>query len=199
MGYIFPRRIKDTMAGLTTTTTISTYVGNDESKQKAQEELVRKQEREKILQETRQPWFCPKCGLIMSKRQDSKYWYRYGKCMDCVLLEEDQLKLKGEYSQKISDVSIANMRAFLEDSKKAIQEYLDNLTGEWKVAREDGSVEIVKSDPTKERKVFQDELDYITKQLMILDAETPEEEAELLAKFDKELQELNEVKNDETV
>ena len=188
MGYIYPRRIKDTMAGINTVTSISTYVADEETKKAIEGESNRKQEREKILQEARQPWFCPKCGHIMSKRQDSKYWYRYGKCMDCVLLEEDELKLKGEFKEKVFEVSIQNFRRFLEDSKLAIEEYMSTLTGEWKVAREDGTVEIVKSDPEKERKMLKDELDYINNQLMILNSQTPEEEAELLEKFTEEVE-----------
>lgn len=188
MGYIFPRRVKDTMLGMTTTTTVSTYVADEETKKLAEIEANKKIARENALKEARQPWFCPSCNKIMSHRLDSKYWYRYGKCMNCVLAEEDASKLSGEYKEKIETMSMANMRAFLNDSKIAIEEYLSTLTGEWKVAREDGSVEIVKSDPEKERKVFEEELDYINKQLMILDAKTPEEEAELIERFNKELE-----------
>ncbi len=35
---------------------------------------------------------------------------------------------------------------------------------------------------------YKKELDYINKQLMILDAKTPEEEAELIERFNKELE-----------
>lgn len=55
------------------------------------------------LDTAKTPWFCPVCEKSMPHKIDTKFWRIRGKCMDCVIKEETEMKrlgLYGEYEKK---------------------------------------------------------------------------------------------------
>ena len=60
------------------------------------------------------PWFCPQCDKAMGHRFDIKFWGLRGKCMDCVIKEETEMRRLGtwkEYEErKIKENYIASLK-----------------------------------------------------------------------------------------
>jgi hypothetical protein len=51
------------------------------------------------LDAAKTPWFCPSCEKAMPHKLDTKFWRIRGKCMDCVIKEETELKRLGLYEE----------------------------------------------------------------------------------------------------
>lgn len=74
------------------------------------------------LDAAKTPWWCPECEKTMSHRLDTKFWRLHGKCMDCVIKYETELRRLGKWEeyeqQKIRANYLASLKdriAFLED------------------------------------------------------------------------------------
>lgn len=58
------------------------------------------------------PLFCPKCGNIMNNPHDKTFYIQHGRCFNCQILFENQIKLQNkwkEYEQLIIDSDIDNL------------------------------------------------------------------------------------------
>jgi len=51
------------------------------------------------LDTAKTPWFCPVCEKSMPHKIDTKFWRIRGKCMDCVIKEETEMKRLGLYEE----------------------------------------------------------------------------------------------------
>ena len=51
------------------------------------------------LDTAKTPWFCPECEKSMPHKLDTKFWRIRGKCMDCVIKEETEMKRIGAYAE----------------------------------------------------------------------------------------------------
>lgn len=67
------------------------------------------------LDTAKTPWFCPVCDKAMSHRLDTKYWTIRGKCMDCVIKDETEMRRNGTWKQYEQEKVKANYIAYLKD------------------------------------------------------------------------------------
>jgi len=98
-----------------------------------------------IRESTRQ--ICPTCQKDIywsSNKNDQKFFNMTGKCYDCIIEEEHQMRLNGVFDTYEKLKVIRNQRAFLKEFRQKIQESLDwmkNKTNQIKYMNEDGSEE----------------------------------------------------------
>jgi hypothetical protein len=67
------------------------------------------------LDDARTPLFCPACEKIMNHRFDTKFWRLRGKCMDCVISEETEMRRLGKWKEYEREIVKANYIASLKD------------------------------------------------------------------------------------
>jgi hypothetical protein len=67
------------------------------------------------LDTAKTPWFCPACEKSMSHRLDTKYWTIRGKCMECVIKDETEMRRQGTWKEYEQSKVRANFIAFLKD------------------------------------------------------------------------------------
>ena len=150
MGYIFPKRIKDAIAGETTSKTF--YGGGltpEEKEEFANERLKKaeeKAERLKALKDARSPWNCPACEKMMRKKLDQKYYNRRGMCMECTVKGETYLRTHGLYEKYEEAITLRNYKAYMIDVKEQAEEFVSNLKSETKVVNHDGSFDTLRGD-----------------------------------------------------
>lgn len=80
------------------------------------------------LQSARTPLFCPVCEKTMGHWLDTKFWRLRGKCQDCVLKEEAELRLTGKWEQYQLVGELKNQISFLEDKINELISYRDSLS-----------------------------------------------------------------------
>ena len=64
----------------------------------------------------RVPWFCPQCKNIMNQRFDSKFWRLRGKCTNCVVHEETEMRRLGTWEAYENEKLRANYIDYLKDA-----------------------------------------------------------------------------------
>lgn len=74
------------------------------------------------------PWFCPVCTKSMGHRLDTKFWMMTGKCMDCVIKEETEIRRQGKWEQYEKRKLQQNYVASLRDHINQLQDYHDTIT-----------------------------------------------------------------------
>jgi hypothetical protein len=74
------------------------------------------------------PWFCPQCTKSMPHRFDTKFWRLRGKCMDCVIKEETEIRRQGKWEEYEQQILKANYRAVLVDKLMELQDYHDTIS-----------------------------------------------------------------------
>lgn len=74
------------------------------------------------------PWFCPICQKSMSHRLDDKFWNMQGKCFDCVIKEEMEIRRRGEWTKYERRKLQENYVASLRDHINELQDYHDTVT-----------------------------------------------------------------------
>mgnify|MGYP000029414416 CR=1 FL=1 len=70
------------------------------------------------------PLFCPSCSKIMKKKNDPTFYSIHGKCFDCVVVMEHELRKEGkweDYQKRIKNDQIDNMiiefKSFIEEKR----------------------------------------------------------------------------------
>lgn len=74
------------------------------------------------------PWFCPECQKSMSHRLDDKFWNIKGKCFDCVIKEETEIRRQGKWEEYERRKLQENYVASLKDHINQLQDYHDTVT-----------------------------------------------------------------------
>jgi hypothetical protein len=74
------------------------------------------------------PLWCPECENAMKHRLDTKYYLLRGKCMDCVIKEETEMRRLGLWEQYEKDKERQNYIAFLKDKIAELQYYHDSVS-----------------------------------------------------------------------
>jgi len=180
MGYIYPKRIQAILRGETPKISVSMYVDEvsenlkpgdtweDADGNKWKINKYGDKIRESVMQEARMPWFCPKCGLIMSKRLDDKMYWSQGMCFECVLKRDQKMGIEGTFEafQKkyINDRKIG----FLKDAKIEIKKYLGDLSNIKNFVNEDGTLEEWTGSSDKVREFLENEVIEIEESLIKL-------------------------------
>ena len=123
------KALEDILRGSTPEKSIFMPVEDVEFAKKQQEKRDKEREKaiEKLdaLQEFRMPWFCPKCDRTMGKRLDSKYWRLRGKCSECVIEEETEMRAKGTWDLYEKKIVLHNKISWINDQIISVTEWLE--------------------------------------------------------------------------
>jgi len=95
------------------------------------------------------PLFCPSCGGIMKKRNDTKMYNIHKMCFDCVIDMEHKLKIKGKYEQYERDMLANNAEDYIKDLELYLLEALNSSNDQF--VSERGEVERWKGGMDKEK------------------------------------------------
>lgn len=80
------------------------------------------------LDSAKNPWFCPQCDKALSHKLDSKFWALRGKCMDCVIVEETEIRRQGKWEEYERNKVEANYIASLKDTIAQLEDAHENLS-----------------------------------------------------------------------
>jgi hypothetical protein len=97
------------------------FIKAEREKRKKEKELS--EAKNEMMRKLRMPLFCPKCGLIMNKRLDTKFWNRRNKCFDCVIEEENEMRKNGTFEAYEKRVVLENKRDWLKENITQVEEY----------------------------------------------------------------------------
>jgi len=95
------------------------------------------------------PLFCPSCGGIMKKRNDTKMYNIHKMCFDCVIDMEHKLKIEGKYEQYERDMLANNAEDYIKDLELYLLEALNSSNGQF--VSEQGEIERWKGGLDKEK------------------------------------------------
>jgi hypothetical protein len=72
------------------------------------------------------PLTCPNCGTVMKINDyNKKMWGLHGKCFDCVIKHESELKRLGKYDEYVSNIMNKNKNSELDDIETFLEEWVD--------------------------------------------------------------------------
>lgn len=132
------------------------------------------------LQSAKTPWFCPKCEGLMNHWLHEKFWRLRGKCHNCVIKEEHEMRMNGTWEFYERKIMRENERAFLknkiEEHKTYIKEFKEPC-----VYFENGGFEIIAKREEFEP-LFEDlrkDISFCEDRLKVLDQEELDEELKL--------------------
>jgi hypothetical protein len=80
------------------------------------------------LDSAKNPWFCPQCNKALSHKLDSKFWALRGKCMDCVIVEETEIRRQGKWEEYERNKLQSNYLASLKDTIAQLEDAYENLS-----------------------------------------------------------------------
>lgn len=83
-----------------------------------------------IREEMNQRCECCKREIRWGSRQDRKIFYRTKKCLDCLVEEETQLRIKGKFKLYETKKIIENELSYLNDIRQKLKESKDYLESE---------------------------------------------------------------------
>ena len=160
---------------------------NDEEYKKYKEEETQKKNeasdaRYNALKEARMPWFCPECTNVMTRKVDTKMYNIHGKCFNCVIDYEHQLRVTGKYEIYEKSKMVANAISQLKEFRDQFLMALEQSNKE-EFIHEDGRIETWDGDPTILNKLKEN----ISKDIEKIEANIEELESD----FAKITQELN--------
>ena len=72
------------------------------------------------------PFFCPKCGKIMKGKADNKMWNLHGKCINCVVEEETQMRINGTYEEYEKKKIMKNAKSWMKDMEQVAEEWIND-------------------------------------------------------------------------
>lgn len=104
---------------------------------------------DKVKKEAILPLFCPNCGTLMKKRNDSKMYKLHKKCFDCVVEMEHKLKIEGKYEEYEKNMMANNAQDYINDLESYLLEALN--TSNTGFVSEAGEVERWKGGLDKEK------------------------------------------------
>ena len=119
------------------------------------------------MEDFRTPMFCPSCEGIMRSNADTKMWRMHGKCLNCVVDYETQLRRDGKFEIYEQKKMTENRMSFYEEKISELRSYMETLTAKVQFVHSDGTlqdwhvdVEQVKADIQKDIDEFQSRLDF---------------------------------------
>jgi len=80
---------------------------------------------DKVKKEAILPLFCPCCGNLMKKRNDSKMYKIHKMCFDCVVDMEHQLRIDGKYEEYERAIVANNAESYLDDLEQYLLEAIN--------------------------------------------------------------------------
>ena len=104
---------------------------------------------DEVKKEAILPLFCPSCGTLMKKRNDSKMYKIHKKCFDCVIDMEHKLRLEGTYKEYEKNIIVNNAENYLDDLENYLIEAINESNTQY--ISERGEVERWKGGIDKEK------------------------------------------------
>ena len=104
---------------------------------------------DKVKKEAILPLFCPCCGNLMKKRNDSKMYKIHKMCFDCVIDMEAKLKNEGKYEEYERKMMIDNAKDIVDDFEIYLNEALNTSNNQY--VSEKGEIERWKGGIDKEK------------------------------------------------
>jgi len=95
------------------------------------------------------PLFCPSCGGIMKKRNDTKMYNIHKMCFDCVIDMEGKLKIEGKYDEYERNAVANNAKDHINHLESYLMEALNTTNSQY--VSEKGEVERWKGGIDKEK------------------------------------------------
>lgn len=114
---------------------------------------------------------CPSCSHNMTKDLDRKFFRLRNKCFDCVVKDEHEIRLNGDWEKYEQWKVMENQLSYFKDIRDETEDYLNNgLKKQQEFIREDGQIEKW-ANPTFERdKIFiEDKLKEVIKYIKELE------------------------------
>lgn len=73
------------------------------------------------------PFTCPNCRQVMKVDEyNKKMWAIHGKCFDCVIKMESELKRTGQYEAYVENIMNRNKNAQLDDLEAALDQWVND-------------------------------------------------------------------------
>lgn len=80
------------------------------------------------LDSAKTPLWCPECNKAMSHRLDDKFFAKKGKCMDCVIKHETEIRRQGKWKEYEESLMRANYISYLKDMIVELQHLYENVS-----------------------------------------------------------------------
>lgn len=80
------------------------------------------------LDSAKTPHWCPLCTKPLNHRLDVKFWNKKGKCMDCVIKEETEIRRQGKWREYEESIMKANFIAELKDTIKELEHLQETIS-----------------------------------------------------------------------
>lgn len=112
------------------------------------------------LDQVRTPLFCPECGNIMGDL-DQTFYYKRGKCMDCVQKFETKLKVEGLYELYEKLTILRNKESWLRDIKQGLEDFRNQMDANHDVTESGRIIEWNKVSEDQKDEMFQNAEEFI--------------------------------------
>ena len=113
-----------------------------------------------FYQDAKRPWFCPKCDKVMNSQVDDKMWLLRGKCFDCVIKEETQMRIDGTWEAYEQEKILSNQISYMKDRINEMEGWIGALRKP-EVHFQDGRFERWDVDVSQMRTTIQGEIDQL--------------------------------------
>jgi hypothetical protein len=138
MGYIHPQKIRELLA-------------NTDLSRPAFKEY----EEPIYTKVPKMPQTCPECGKSSKHYLHIKFIKLRNKCFDCIVKDETQIRLRGEWEEYEKWKIIENQLSYFKDVKDETDDYLKNgLKKQLEFVREDGHIERWDNANYEKEKIF---------------------------------------------
>ncbi|KKM61070.1 hypothetical protein LCGC14_1535450 [marine sediment metagenome] len=119
------------------------------------------------LQDAKTPWWCPNCEKIMNTRLDTKFYNKKGKCYNCVIVEETEMRANGTWQTYQRKVLYANVIAKVKDTIVELKD-VQRTVSKPQIHFQDGRFEEWNVDINQVKKDLQEEIDRLEGRLQEL-------------------------------
>jgi hypothetical protein len=179
MGYIFPKKIQAAMNGELTEIRVGGFhkknmeknreVGEKWTDDNGIEWEQKNGYKLKVtkLDDAKPALFCPECNKILNKRLDGKFMLKKNKCFDCVVKEENEMRINGTYDSYEKELMTKNAISFFLEAKQGVEEYIEDIKNKEYIeyVESDGHIEKWEFDKEAMIEFFEKELTEINKNL----------------------------------
>jgi len=125
MGYIHPQKIRELLAN------------TDMSRP-----VFKEYEEPSYMRVPKMPEVCPECGKSSKHFLHIKFIRLRKKCFDCIIKDENQIRLRGEWEEYEKWKVMENQLSYFKDVRDETDDYLRNgLKKQLEFVREDGNIE----------------------------------------------------------
>jgi hypothetical protein len=128
------------------------------------------------LDAAKTPLWCPECSKSLSHRLDTKFFNKKGKCWECVIKEETEIRLQGKWREYEESIMRANYIAYLKDMIVELKHLYENTTAPEIIHADDTRILMIEKWNVDIDKVKQDilsDIEHFKKELAKAEAGEP--------------------------